>query len=285
MILAERIKGEIITVDSMQVYRGLNVGTAKPSEADQARVPHHLLDICSLEEPFDAARFVQCARQAVETILKRGHVPIFCGGTGLYFKAWLEGLGNAPPGSAELRAELESTPLDSLVAELEKGDPEAYSSMDLKNPRRVVRAVEVLRLTGKPFSKQRAVWQSDMAGKVTNGLFILSRSTEDLHARIRGRVEKMFQNGLVEETRQLLTQGLAFNRTAMQAIGYRQVVEGLAQGESLAMMKEKVTIRTRQFARRQWIWFRKHARGIQLEIPSDQTTNETAERILQDWTV
>ena len=116
LLLAERIGGEIISADSMQVYRGLDLGTAKPSPADRARVPHHLIDICDLTESFDAAQFARLAQKAVAEIQSRGHVPILCGGTGLYLKAFLEGLGEAPPANAKLRAELEAAPLEQLLA-------------------------------------------------------------------------------------------------------------------------------------------------------------------------
>ena len=159
--LAEQIGGEIISADSMQVYRGLDIGTAKPSPADRARVPHHLIDICDLTESFDAAQFARLAHRAVAEIQSRGRVPIFCGGTGLYFKAFLEGLGEAPPADATLRAELEAAPLKKLLAELRERDPTAYEKIDRQNPRRVIRAVEVIRLTGKPFSAQRAEWKSE----------------------------------------------------------------------------------------------------------------------------
>jgi len=151
--LARQLGGEIISVDSMQVYRGLDIGTAKPSPADRARVPHHLIDICDLTESFDAAQFARLAHRAVVEIQSRGHVPILCGGTGLYFKAFLEGLDEMPSADAKLRAELEATPLEKLLEELHQRDPVTYGKIDKKNPRRVIRAVEVIRLTGKPFSE------------------------------------------------------------------------------------------------------------------------------------
>src|SRR5208282_4272921 len=156
--LAKQLGGEIISADSMQVYRGLDLGTAKPSPADRARVPHHLIDICDLTESFDAAQFARLAHRAVAEIQSRGHVPVLCGGTGLYFKAFLEGLGEAPSADAKIRAELEAVPLENLLAELRERDPAAYKKIDRQNPRRVIRAIEVIRLTGKPFSKQRARW-------------------------------------------------------------------------------------------------------------------------------
>lgn len=256
LALAELLGGEIISVDSMQVYRGLDLGTAKPSSAERARVPHHLLDVVELTEAFDAAQFVRRAGAAVKDIQGRGRVSIFCGGTGLYFKAWLEGLGEAPPSDARVRAELEAAPLVELLIELERRDPVTYGRIDRQNPRRVVRALEVIRLTGKPFSAQRADWTTDRRPQTTERVFCLTREPADLRARIEARVDAMFAAGLVDETRVLLTHGLAANRTAMQALGYRQVVEHLRGERGLAETVALVKTRTWQFARRQGTWFR-----------------------------
>lgn len=281
LALAERLGGEILSVDSMQVYRGLDLGTAKPTAPERARVPHHLIDVVDLTEAFDAARFVELAQRAVTGIQSRGRVPIFCGGTGLYFKAYLDGLGAAPASDANLRAELAATPLAELLRELEQRDPAAFAAMDRQNPRRVIRALQVIRLTGKPFSAQRAEWNEAVSassrssgdggagGAVTApvpGFFCLSRPAADLHARINARVDEMFALGLVEETRRLLANGLERNITAMQAIGYRQVVEHLRGERSLTDTVELVKSRTRKFAKRQLTWFRKYANARWIEL-------------------
>jgi tRNA dimethylallyltransferase len=255
--LAEEIGGEIISVDSMQVYRGLDIGTAKPSPQERSRVPHHLIDEMDITEPFDAAQFVRLARQAQAEIQSRGRVPILCGGTGFYFKAFLEGLGPAPPANAVLRAELEASPLPGLLRELAERDPETYEKIDRQNPRRVIRAVEVIRLTGKPFSQQRAAWNRGTRTKEQSTIFFgLTRSCEDLRKEIDLRVDEMFRRGLVVETEALLERGLEKNKTAMQALGYRQVVEHLHGERSLPETIELVKIRTRQFAKRQMTWFK-----------------------------
>jgi tRNA dimethylallyltransferase len=257
--LAERLNGEIISVDSMQVYRGLDIGTAKPSIAEQKTVPHHLIDVANLGESFDAARFVALAAAAEKEIRSRGRTPIFCGGTGLYFKVFIDGLGAAPPADPKIRAELESTPLEKLLTELELRDPVTFQKIDQKNPRRVIRALEVIRVTGRPFSEQRADWQSDRPA--LPGRYIgLSRPAGELTDRIHRRVDEMFAKGLVAETEALLQRGLAQNRTAMQALGYRQVVEHLRGERPLGETIELVKIRTRQFAKRQLTWFRRQMR-------------------------
>jgi len=264
--LAEKIGGEIIAADSMQVYRGLDIGTAKPSPAERARVPHHLVDICDLHEAFDAAQFVRLAENAVVEIQARKRTPVFCGGTGLYFKAFLEGLGEAPPSDAKLRAELEAAPLEKLLEELRERDPATFEKIDRQNPRRVVRAVEVIRLTGKKFSEQRADWGIKNSKLKIKNYFCFARAAEDLHQRINVRVDEMFRRGLAAETEQLLKHGLAENKFAMQAIGYRQVVEHLRGERGLAETIELVKIRTRQFAKRQLTWFRRHGNCEWIEL-------------------
>jgi tRNA dimethylallyltransferase len=268
--LAEQAGGEIVSVDSMQVYRGLDIGTAKPSAAERARAPHHLIDIRDLTESFDAAQFIRLAQKAVEEIRSRNKIPVFCGGTGLYFKAFLSGLGEAPSANPELRAELEALPFDTLLRELRERDVEAYEKIDKQNPRRVIRAVEVIRLTGKKYSEQRAEWKAPGAVPAQKSFFCLSRQPADLHKRINARVDEMFRRGLVDETRELLKHGLEQNKTAMQAIGYRQVVEHLRGEHNLAETIEQVKIRTRQFARRQLTWFRRQLDAEWIELKPDE---------------
>jgi tRNA dimethylallyltransferase len=289
--VAEQLGGEIISADSMQVYRGLDIGTAKPLAADRARVPHHLIDICELTEAFDAAQFVRRAQKAVEEIQARARVPIFCGGTGLYFKAFLSGLGEAPAANPELRAELEAISFESLLRELRERDPAAYEKIDKQNPRRVVRAVEVIRLTGKKFSEQRAEWKvgssrcddraAQRAVSTKIKFYCFTRSPADLHARINARVDTMFARGLVDETRELFKRGLEQNQTAMQAIGYRQVVEHLRGERSLAETIEQVKIRTRQFAKRQLTWFRRQLDPEWIELKPDESLEECARKICE----
>jgi tRNA dimethylallyltransferase len=276
--LAASLQGEIISVDSMQVYRGMDIGTAKPSMNERRGVPHHLIDILNISQGFDAAQFVRAAEEAVQGIRKRGKTSILCGGTGLYFKAFFEGLGTAPPANAEVRAQLEHTPIKELLDELERADPATFARIDKSNPRRVIRALEVIRLTGRPFSEQKASWKES---EHSNALFVvLTRPAELLRRRIDARVDQMFQAGLVEETRRLLGCGLQENRTALQALGYRQVCDHLLGGVPLEETIELVKVRTRQFAKRQMTWFRRQS-GVShwLELAEDETAEATADRI------
>jgi tRNA dimethylallyltransferase len=279
LLLAERFGGEIISVDSMQVYRGLDVGTAKPSAEERARVRHHLVDVAELIEEFDAAKFCELAHQAEQDICGRGCVPIFCGGTGLYFKAFLEGLGETPTTDAALRSALEATPLTELLQELAARDPATFDRIDRNNPRRVLRALEVIRLSGKPFSAQRAQWSPGRAAVAPPRFFVLTRPAAELHARIAVRVDEMFRCGLVEETRALLPLGLERNRTALQAIGYRQVVEHLRGQRGLTETIELVKQRTRKYAKRQLTWFRRQATATWVDLSAHTSAGEVIEEL------
>jgi len=281
--LAMELDGEVLSVDSMQVYRGLDIGTAKPTLQERAGIPHHLIDVVDLDQSFDAARFVSEAVPRLEEIASRNRIPILCGGTGLYFNAWLNGLGSSPAPNPQLRVELEALPLPELLDELARKDPITFDQIDLDNRRRVVRAVEVIRLTGKPFSIQRASWP-ERAPALAGRSFGLRRSREDLHGRIRRRVEAMFKAGLIEETRQLLDRGLATNRTAQQAIGYRQVIEHLEGQRGRLETIELVQTRTRQFSKRQHTWFENQLDLDWLEVPEDEPPTTTAQRIVRRLT-
>jgi tRNA dimethylallyltransferase len=276
--LARRLDGEIISVDSMQVYRGMDIGTAKPSRAERQLVPHHLIDILNISEAFDAAQFVQRARAAVADVRDRGRIPIFCGGTGLYFKAFLEGLGEAPPADPEIRAELEGSPLKQLLTELEQRDPATFAVIDKRNPRRVIRAVEVIRLTGRPFSEQRALWSKAQVSADNPKATLVVLARKELQRRIDERVDRMFREGLVAETERLLKSGLDQNEVAMQALGYRQVCDHLEGELDLKETVELVKLRTRQFAKRQLTWFRRQP-AKWIELDEDEQPGTTVERL------
>lgn len=288
--LARLLNGEIVSVDSMQVYQGLDIGTAKPGPIDRAQVPHHMIDLVSLRETFDAADFVRLAKATCADIVSRGRVPILCGGTGLYFKALFVGLPQTPETNPALRYEIESSPLSSLLEELRVQDPVAFDRIDKKNPRRVMRAIEVIRLTGRPFSDQRADWSgrtqprsegTEVHHSPGGQCFVLERDPADLKARMEMRVDEMFRAGLVEETERLLQGGLRENRAAMQAIGYRQIVRHLETRGPLASMIEEVKIKTRQFAKRQRTWFRTQYHGETLHVKSDEAPLATARRVME----
>ncbi len=279
LAVARRCGGEILAVDSMQVYRDLDIGTAKPSATDRASVPHHLLDLAGPGEEFDVARWLNEARRAEAEVRDRGRIPVFCGGTGFYWKVWFEGLGAPIPTDPAMRAELEARPLEELLEELRSGDPETFGVIDRRNPRRVVRAVEILRLTGRP-RERRSSGSGPGARGSAPPLWCLRREAGDLRERVNRRVEAMFAAGWVEETRRCLAMGWGGNRTAMQAIGYRQVIEHLRGERGLAETVALVKTRTWQFARRQQTWFRHQLAVRWLDVPSGEPAEATAERVL-----
>ncbi len=285
LFLAERLGGEIVSVDSMQVYRGLDIGTAKPTLEERRGVPHHLIDVVEVCETFDAAQFLQLAQAAVREIQARGRVPILSGGTGLYFKVFLEGLGEAPPPDPSLRAELEQTPLPDLLRELAERDPVTFEKIDRQNPRRVVRAVEVIRLSGRPFSAQRAPWQrAPAAGNPPPATFFaLARERADLCRRIAARAEDQFQRGVLAETARAMALGLEQNRTAMQAIVYRQAVEHLRGKRSLAETLELVKARNRQYAKRQMTWFRHQAQVSWIQLTGQEKPEAVAAQVAEQY--
>ena len=271
MEVARHLQAEIISVDSMQVYRGLDIGTAKPSAAEQGGIPHHLIDCAGLEETYDAARFVRDAIEAERQIER----PIFCGGTGLYFQAWLEGLGETPQADAAMRSTIEAMSHEEQLAELKAADSVTFERIDQQNPRRVVRALEVIRQTGKPFSEQRAEWQNTVPDK----FFLIERDRDDLRSRIEARVDGRFAAGLVEETCSLRA-ALEDNRVAQQALGYRQVIGHLRGEQDLPDTVALVKSRTWQFARRQMTWFRRMQGAVCMAVAAEEEPSETASRIL-----
>jgi len=270
--LAGRLGAEIISADSMQVYRGMDIGTAK--------IKGQLLtDVCDVNEPFDAKRFVELAQSQISKLKS----VIICGGTGLYIRALRQGLFEGPGRSAELRARLEVMSVPDLFAELQSLDPQTAASIDCHNPRRLVRAIEVFHQTGKPIREQQTQWAGKTAG---NGLaFCLNRDRQELVERIERRIDEQIAAGWVEEVRQLFARGLEKNPTAMQAAGYRELAAHLRGELSLPEAVTLIKIRTRQLAKRQITWFRREPDLTWLTVKHDEKPAVTAERILELGTI
>lgn len=255
--LAERIGAEIISADSRLLYRGMDIGTAKPTAEERARVPHHLIDVSEPDDVWSLARYLEAARQAIAQIHARGHLPLMVGGTGQYIRAFLEGW--QPPRvrpDPRLRAALESwgeqIGAQQLHARLATIDPQAAARIQPQNLRRSVRALEVIFTTGRLFSAQQRSGTSPYRLCVL-GLY---RPRPELYARIDARVEAMFAAGLVEEVQHLLAQGYSPDLPSLSAIGYRQVIQYL-QGEiSLEEAKAQMRRLTRRYVRQQSNWFR-----------------------------
>lgn len=264
--LARRLDAEIVSADSMQVYRGMDIGTAKSPSAERAAVPHHLIDVVEVSERFDVARYVTLANAAIADIQHRGKTPLIVGGTGLYLRALTEGLSEAPDADPALRAELEAMGREGVLEELRRIDPEAAGRIGPHNFRRLVRALEICRLTGRKNSELRREWDPSRL-PLMHGL---DRDRADLYARCDMRVEAMFRAGLVDEVRSLLPRGLAENTTARQALGYKEVIVHLRGETTLEETIALVKTRTRQFAKRQLTWFRHQARVEWIHVAADE---------------
>ena len=249
--LAQTIGGEIINADAFQLYRGLPLLTAQPTPKELALAPHQLVGEFEPDELFDAARYLNIARERISNSRKAGLVPMLVGGTGLYIRAVLYGLTAGLPGpDAALRSTLEARPMDELRHELVLVDPEAAHLVDLQNPRRVIRALEVCLLTGRPFTSFR---EQTSAERPVVGMW-LSLPREVLHRNIETRAGRLFENGVEEEVRNALPR-LGLN--AQQAIGVKDVRDFLNGTVSKDKALENIIFATRQYARRQETWFKK----------------------------
>ncbi len=256
--LAKQVDGEIVSADSRQLYRYMDVGTDKPPPEVRKEVPHHLLDIAEPDQVVTAAHYRQLAEQAVEDILKRGRVPIFVGGTNLYFKVALEGWAVPPvPPDPQLRRQLEarlrSEGLATLAEELLARDPSAAEVVDLNNPRRVLRALEIIIHTGRPLREVRRKEPSPFRVLKIG----LNASREVLYRRIDERIERQIRSGLVEETKRLLEMGYSPALPSMTGLGYRQLIPYVLGKASLQDALRRLRADTHRYARQQLSWLRR----------------------------
>ena len=257
--LAEKLDAEIISLDSMAIYREMDIGTAKPPAEHRQAVPHHLLDIVEPNELFSVSQYRERAIQLIREIRERGKQVLFVGGTALYLKALLRGLFDGPPADWDFRKQIESELADvsaeDLFTRLRSVDPVSADKLHINDRRRIIRALEVYQSTGIPISH----WQVefDRATPAENcNVFTIRHPRPILHQRIEARVHQMFEQGLVEEVSGLLAKWSDLSRTASQAVGYREVIEHLRGERDLENTMEKVLVRTRRFARHQETWFR-----------------------------
>jgi tRNA dimethylallyltransferase len=256
MAVARQLGGEILTVDSMQVYRGMDIGTAKPTTAEQAEVPHHLLDVVDPWEEFTVARFVELADGVISDAARRGVPLIATGGTPLYYKALFEGLFEGPGADPDIRARLNATPAAELYERLKQVDPQAASRIHLNDQKRLVRALEVFELTGQPITSFQTHWTQPQARHRATWIG-LDWDKDALNRRINARCKSMIADGWYEEVRRLLAAGRPLSKTAGEATGYRELI-ACARGEmSTDDAVEQIKIATRQLARRQMKWFRR----------------------------
>ncbi|MBN2528166.1 MAG: tRNA (adenosine(37)-N6)-dimethylallyltransferase MiaA [Deltaproteobacteria bacterium] len=258
--LAKRYGFELVGADSMQVYRGMDIGTDTPTATQLGGVTHHLINVVNPDEEYDAARFAKDADSVIADIHKRGRRALIVGGTGLYLRVLLNGLQSGPPPNAELREELNQKARHqgwpALHSQLKIMDPEAFERLHPNDGVRIVRALEVYLQTGKPLSE----WQKEhgFSQKRYPHLIIgISRPKEELNERINRRVDEMFQMGLIEEVKTLLEKGYDSSLKPMQALGYKPVNEYICGDISLDQAIENTKTTTRRFAKRQRTWFRK----------------------------
>ena len=261
--LAKAHNGEVVSADSMQIYRRMDIGTAKPTAEEMGGVPHHMIDVAGPEEDFSVARYVEMASVCVDGILARGKLPIVAGGTGLYVDSLLSGRTFAAfspdsPLRQELETELAERGGEAMLAELAQVDPESAARLHPNDHKRIVRALEVYRSTGKTISEHNRETQAlpPRYEALTIGLNFRDRA--DLWARIDARVDQMAETGLEEEVRSLLASGLPRTCTAMQAIGYKEFVAAVEGEMTWQEAQELVKLRSRQYAKRQITWFKRN---------------------------
>jgi len=257
--LALQINGEIISADSMQVYRGMDIGTAKPTKEEQKGIPHHLIDIRNPDESWTVSDFTSEAQKSNIKIENNDKVPIIVGGTGLYLWTLINGYNFAGIKSDEaIRKRLEELPPSTLYSQLSTVDPAAAAKIHPNNKKRVMRALEVFELTGEPISQQ----QEKLANgkQLTATIIGLTLPRDQLYKNIELRVDNMLKAGLIDEVKRLLEKGYSKELTSMQALGYKEAVEMLEGRWDQAKMIYELKKRTRHFARRQMTWFRRDKR-------------------------
>lgn len=270
---------EIVSLDSMTLYRRMNIGTAKPSDDERRRVPHHLFDILEPSQDFSVAEYLVAAEQACREIVARGGLPLFVGGTGLYLRSLLRGVFEGPPANDELRERLESEAArdgaETLFRRLQQFDPQMAERLHPNDLRRVIRALEVLELTGQPLSAQHREEPLLLDQRPIN-VFWISPPRDWLYERINRRVESMLAAGWLAEVQSLLAEPQPLSHTASQALGYKELIEHLRGERTLVETIELIQTRTRQFAKRQHTWFRNLEECSPLPITGAESSAELA---------
>ena len=261
--LAQHLDAEIVSLDSRQIYRGMDIGTAKPTPEQQRAVPHHLIDCVDVDQTFSVAEYQRLADTAIAEIRERGKRTMAVGGAGLYFRGIIDGLFDGPGADAEIRAKLQREVDEhgnvALHERLRRCDPETANRVHPNNLVRVIRALEIYELTGKPISALQQQWKMNEP-RYPFRAFGLNMPRETLYQRIEERVDRMVEAGLIEEVKGLLDQGCPRNCVAMQSFGYKELIDYLDRNrtldEAIALLKQN----TRRFAKRQLTWFRNDPR-------------------------
>lgn len=283
--LASRLGGEVISADSRQVYRGMTIGTSKPTAAEQAQVAHHLLDVADPLSHYTAADFARDGRAILADLERRGRAPVVVGGSGLYLQALIEGLFAGPGRDPVIRAELEARAnregTAALHAVLQSIDPESARRLHPNDRVRVIRALEVHLKSGRPLSVLKREARAPSL-RARTGYFVLDRDRDDLKRRIAERTAAIFESGILDEARELLERGLGPAHAAYRTIGYEEAFAALRGELTLPAAIEAATRATRQFARRQRTWFRSVRGARWIWIPAAEPPSETAGRLLAE---
>jgi tRNA dimethylallyltransferase len=283
--LAKFIGAEIISIDSMKVYKRMDIGTAKPPKEARSLVPYHLIDIIEPSESFSAGLFLKFANQAIEDIKKRGKPIIAVGGTALYIKALLYGLFEGPSADAQIRSSLkmetQKNGLQSLYQELQKVDPATAERISSNDEKRIIRALEVFHITGRPISVFQNQWAGEKKTDCTWITIGLHRDKQQENGRINARVKKMIEAGLADEVRSLLSEEKPLSKQARSAIGYAEIIDHLEGKISLDDMVELIKKKSRLLAKHQRTWFKSfkniHWLDIESDEPADKTLTTTVE--------
>ena len=277
---------ELVSIDSMKVYRGMDIGTAKPTPEERAAIPHHLIDVADPWEPFSAARFVELADRAVRDIHARGRPAVAVGGTVLYFNCWYKGIFEGPGADAAVRAQIRQRAategLDALHAELARIDPAAAARIHPHDLRRIERALEVHALTGRPISGLQQQWEATGPRRRDWDwtIIVLRRPREETNHRINQRVQRMIAAGLVEEARRIWGDSRGLSQQARQAVGYAELGEHFAGRATLDEAVEQIKIHSRRLAKQQRTWLRRLTDAHVLETTADETADALLGRTL-----
>jgi tRNA dimethylallyltransferase len=282
LILAQLLKGEIVSADSRQVYRHMDIGTAKPSREDRARIEHHCIDIRDPSEDFSAGEFAMVAQTAIREIRRRGRLPIVVGGSGLYLRSAVDGLFAGPHKDPETRIQLEDrlarNGIDDLLDELRRVDPKTASKIDATKPRRVIRALEVFAVSGVPLSQLHHE-QQPIGDWVAVHVGLLWRR-EELNRRIDQRVDDMMELGLFEEVKALNAKGFDTRYNALNTVGYKELFDVLMGKSEFTDASELIKRNTRRYAKRQMTWFRADRRIQWVEASEAQGAGDLAQKIV-----
>lgn len=280
--LAGHLDAEILSLDSMAVYCGMDIGTAKASVLEREAVPHHLIDLAEPHQDFSVAEYLEAALEAVQGIVDRGRVPLFVGGTGLYLRAILRGIFDGPPANWDLRKRYEQLEAQELHDRLAVVDPPTAARLHVNDRRRVIRALEVHEGTGTPLSDQQHNLPCPESERPVAVVW-LEPPRAWLRERIDRRVDQMMDQGLLQETTRLLAARPAPGRTARQALGYRELISHLEDGIPLADAVELIKVRTRQFAKRQHTWFRNLEECRSIEVDAEQSSEQLADHLFREF--